>query len=148
MLFQVYKKLSKEFNSISSGINNGAYGAIIGRVALDSGENGGVLIGLCLLQREAGIILGSMVSGLWISTWNEFTFFRHQVDELNRYGFFIMIVWIFAGISGIIALRNEPSYDQKTRKIEEKKEDEKIKFLQVGSLPFLPESIIICLVGS
>ncbi|CAG5110763.1 Oidioi.mRNA.OKI2018_I69.chr2.g5130.t1.cds [Oikopleura dioica] len=143
------------FARIISGVNNGAYGAIIGRVALDAGENGGVLIGFCLLQREAGLILGSMVSGFWISSWDDFIFFGHQVDELNRYGFFIFIVWIVAGITGLVALRNEPSFDQKAEIMEEKidekndeKKDEKIEFIQVGSLPFLAEPIIICLMSS
>jgi len=132
-----------------AGINNGAYGAIIGRVALDTEKDGASYIGACLLQRELGIVCGSIISGFWISTWEDFTFLNQKVDELNRYGFFCCILYLIAGVIGLIALRNEPRYEI-SEKIEEKTttNSEEIQFIQKSKLPYLPEPIIVSLTSS
>ena len=131
------------------GINNGAYGAIIGRVALDTEKDGASYIGACLLQRELGIVGGSIISGFWISTWGDFTFLNLKVDELNRYGFFCCILYLIAVVVGFIALRNEPRYEI-SDKIEEKATTDsgEIQFIQKSKLPYLPEPIIVCLTCS
>lgn len=90
-----------------------------------------------------------MISGFWISKWGDFTFFNHDVDELNRYGFFCTILWLIAGLIGIIALGNEPRYEI-AEEIDEKTmtNHNEIRFIQKGKLPYLPEPIIVCLTCS
>ena len=90
-----------------------------------------------------------MISGFWISKWGDFTFFNKDIDELNRYGFFCTILWLIAGLIGIVALGNEPRYGI-AEEIDEKlmTNHNEIQFIQKGKLPFLPEPIIVCLTCS
>jgi len=155
------------------GVGWGIDGAIIGRVALitEKSGNGSMMIGLCLLMRQAGIILGSLIGSNFVASWNFMFLGMFEIDKLNAPGLAVAFMWSFALAFSFIATVAEPQLESECDKItsqeslnltngklesEEQPLQEKqhqkdsvevndfVKYIQVKKLPLMTEQIAVC----
>ena len=55
-----------------------------------------MMIGLCLLMRQAGIILGSLIGSNFVASWNFMFLGMFEIDKLNAPGLAVALMWSFA----------------------------------------------------
>ena len=55
-----------------------------------------MMIGLCLLMRQAGIILGSLIGSKFVAGWNFMFLGMFEIDKLNAPGLAVAFMWSFA----------------------------------------------------
>ena len=55
-----------------------------------------MMIGLCLLMRQAAIILASLIGSKFVAGWNFMFLGMFEIDKLNAPGLAVAFMWSFA----------------------------------------------------